>query len=79
MEFESKIKNGGIITEDEKRAFFNHFEKTFTHDGLIDFEILNQLKELPVKTVSDVDLLRIYVKNNFVSILLNNKLLPFNA
>ncbi len=79
VEYQSKIKNGGAITEEEKRAFYDHFEKTFKHNGLIDFEILNQLKELPIKTVSDVDLLRIYIKNNFVSILLNNKLLPFNA
>jgi hypothetical protein len=79
VELQSKIKNGGVITEDEKRAFYDHFEKTFKHNGLIDFEILNQLKELPIKTVSDVDLLRVYIKNNFVSILLNNKLLPFNA
>jgi hypothetical protein len=79
IEFQSIIKNGGVITEDEKRAFYDHFEKTYTHNGLIDFEILNQLKELPIRTVSDVDLLRIYIKNNFVSILLNNKFLPFNA
>jgi hypothetical protein len=79
LELQSRIKNGGVITEDEKKAFYEHFEKTFTHNGLIDFEILNQLKELPISTVSDVDILRIYIKNNFVSILLNNKLLPFNA
>jgi hypothetical protein len=78
IEFKSKIRGDGAIAEDEKRTFYDHFEKTFAHNGLIDYEILNQLKELPIKTVSDVDLLRIYVKNCYVSILLNNKMLPFN-
>jgi len=77
--FQSKIKNGGAITEDEKTTFYDHFEKTFFHNGLIDFKTFNQLKALPIKTVSDVDLLRIYVKYNYVSILLNNKMLPFTS
>jgi hypothetical protein len=40
---------------------------------------LKQLTELPIQTVSDVDLLRIYMKNSFVCILLNNKLLPYDS
>ncbi len=79
LDFQSKIKNGSSISEEEKKDFYDHFEKTFTHNGLIDFEILNQIKELPIKTISDVDLLRVYIKNNFVSILLSNKFIPFNA
>lgn len=78
-EFQDKIKNGRVITEDEKKAFYDHFEKTFTDNGLIDFDIFKQLKELPIKTVSDVDILRVYIKNNFVCILLNNKLLPYDS
>jgi len=78
-EFQDKIKKGGVITEEEKKKFYDHFEKTFKANGLIDFNIFKQLKELPIKTVSDVDILRIYIKNNFVCILLNSKLLPYDS
>jgi hypothetical protein len=78
-DFQSKIRNGEIVTENEKKAFYEHFEMTFKKNGLIDFEILNQLKGYPIKTVSDVDILRIYMKNNYVCMLLNNKLMPFNS
>lgn len=77
--YKGKLNTGGTITEDEKNAFYEHFEKSLNSNGLIDREILKQLKELPIKTVSDVDLLRIYMKNNFVCILLNNKLLPYDS
>jgi len=77
--FKNEIKNGIIISNEEKSKFYDHFEKTFTNHGLIDLDILKQLRELPIKTVSDVDLLRLYVKNNFVRILLNNKLLPYDS
>jgi len=78
-EFQDKIKKGEFISTDDQSKFHNHFEKTFTSNGLIDLDILKQLKQLPIETVSDVDYLRLYIKNNFVCILLNNKLLPFNT
>jgi len=79
QEFKAKINYGKIITSDEQKKFFEHFEKSFTTSGLINVDILKELKELPIKTVSDVDYLRLYVKNNFVGILLNNKLLPYDS
>jgi len=78
-EFQEKIKKGEAITDAEQRAFYEGFEKTFTSNGLINADILKELKELPIKTVSDVDYLRLYIKNNFVCILLNNKLLPYDS
>jgi len=78
-EFQDKIKKGEIITDGEQSKFYEHFEKTFTSNGLINTDILKELKELPIKTVSDVDYLRLYIKNNFVCILLNNKLLPYDS
>lgn len=78
-EFQDKIKKGEVITDGERRIFHQHFEKTYTSNGLINRDILKEIKELPIKTVSDVDYLRLYIKNNFVCILLNNKLLPYDT
>lgn len=78
-QFKIKIATGGAITQEDKNNFYNHFEKAFTTNSLIDIDIFKELKELPIKTLSDVDLLRIYIKNNFVCLLLNTKLLPFNT
>jgi hypothetical protein len=78
-ELKDKIKNYGVISENDKADFYGHFERTFTNHGLIDLNTLNQLKELPIKTVSDIDILKLYIKNNYVCILLNNKLLPFDT
>lgn len=77
--FQNEIKKGRIISRDERSKFYEHFEKTFTSNGLINLDILKELKELPIKNVSDVDYLRLYIKNNFVCILLNNKLLPYDS
>jgi hypothetical protein len=77
--FKDKVKRGQPITENDKSAFYSHFEETFTGNQLINPAILNDLKALPVTAVSDVDLLRLYVKNSLVCILLNNKLLPFDS
>lgn len=78
-EFKDKIKKGEVVTQEEQTKFYDHFEKTFNSNGLINAETLKELKELPIKTVSDVDYLRLYIKNNFVCILLNNKLLPYDS
>ncbi|MFI5406155.1 MAG: hypothetical protein ACHQ1D_06535 [Nitrososphaerales archaeon] len=77
-ELQVKIENGENIS-DEANKFYNHFEKTFENHGLIDINTFNEIKKLPIKTISDIDYLRLYVKNNFVCILLNNKLLPFDS
>ena len=78
-EFQTKIKNGEIISEDIKTTFYDHFQRTFKQNTIIDFESFSKIRQLPIKTVSEVDLLRLYIKSNFVYILLNNKLLPYNA
>ena len=77
--FQDKIKSGETITEDERNRFFGHFEMIFKTNALIDLDIFQQLKGIPIKSVSDVDILKLYIKNNFVCILLNNKLLPYNS
>lgn len=77
--FQDKIKRGETVTNEEQSKFYKYFEKTFTSNGLINADILKELKGLPIRTVSDVDYLRLYIKNNFVCILLNNKILPFDT
>jgi hypothetical protein len=77
--FKKDLKNGKVISDDEKIKFLSSFEKTFTNHYLIDSSIFKLLKSLQIQTISDIDLLRLYLKNNFVSILLNNKLLPFDT
>src|ERR1041384_1185706 len=64
--FKNEINRGQMIPDDEKANFYDHFEKTFTNNGLIDRKILKQIESLPIKTTSDVDLLSLYIKNNFV-------------
>ncbi len=78
-EFQDKIKKGVAILNEEQRNFYENFEKSFLPKGLINTDILEELKRLPIRTVSDVDYLRLYIKNNFVSLLLNNKLLPYDT
>lgn len=78
-QFKDKLNANFAISESEKSNFYQHFEKAFSANGLIDVDIYNQLKTLPIRSISDIDLLRIYVKNNFVCILLNNKLLPYDS
>lgn len=78
-ELKNKLKNGNALTDEDKIKFYTHFEKTFSTNGLIDLEILKEIKNLPIKTSSDIDLLKLYIKNNFVCILLNNKLLPYDT
>jgi hypothetical protein len=77
--FKKQITKGGVLTTAEKEAFYDHFEKTFAGNNRIDFDLFKQLRNLPIKTTSDIDLLRVYIKNNFVCILLNNKLLPYDT
>ncbi len=77
--FQHKIEKGGDITTDEQTDFYKRFEKSYISNSLINADILKELKALPISTVSDVDYLRLYVKSNFVSILLNNKLLPYDS
>ena len=77
--FKAEIKNGHSIPQDEQDSFFNHFEKTFANHGLINFDKFKQLKESSIKTISDIDILEVYIKNNFVAVLLNNKLLPYDS
>jgi len=76
--FKARISYNSKISDSEKMAFFNHFEKILLDHGLTDMTMFDKIKTLPIRTVSDVDLLRLFIKNNFVSILLNNKLLPFD-
>lgn len=76
--FKNKLEDGQPVSESDKANFYRRFEKMLTGHKLVDIKILDELKTLPVKTASDVDLLRLYVKNSFVSILLDNKLLPFD-
>lgn len=79
QELQDNIKKGMTISAGEQRKFYEHFEKTFASNELINASILKQLEELPIKTVSDLNYIRLYVKNNFVCLLLNNKLLPYDS
>ncbi|GAA4341401.1 hypothetical protein [Flaviaesturariibacter amylovorans] len=77
--FKGRLKQGGKIAPEELAAFYAPYEGLFVGNDLINADAFRELKALPVRTASDVDLLRLYVKNNFVCILLNNKLLPYNT
>ena len=74
-----KIENDETISPNEMNKLYDHIEKTFESHDLIDIDAFNEIKKLPIKTSSDIDYLRLYVKNNFVCILLNNKLLPYDS
>lgn len=78
--FKAILKQGRLIQDAEKAAFYERIERAFgsTPHALIDQDILRELKTLPMESVSDVDLVRLYVKNYFVCILLNHAGMPFN-
>lgn len=77
--FKDKIKRNEQITSSEQDSFLNHFEATFKNSQYVDFKKYKELKKLSFKTVSDVDLVKGYIKNCFVYILQDNKLLPFDS
>ncbi len=74
-----KIRKGNLISKHEQEFFLNKFEKTFGNYPATDIKTFKELQEIPIKSVSDVDIIRLFIKNNFVAILLNNKLLPFDS
>jgi hypothetical protein len=76
--FRVNFLQNGKVTDREKDNLYNHYEKVFTSHPVVDLKIYNELKELPINNLSDIDQLNMYIKNNFISILLNNRLLPFN-
>ena len=77
--FNEKIKKDEQITFSEQNSFLNHFEATFKNSPYVNFEKYDELKKLPFKTVSDVELVKGYIKSCFVYILQDNKLLPFDS
>jgi len=77
--FKDKIKMGEQINSSDQDSFLNHFEESFKESPYVNFDKYNELKKLPFKTVSDVDLVKSYIKNCFVYILQDNKLLPFDS
>ena len=74
-----KISKGQKLSSDEQQDLTSHFIKDFSTYQLVDSEILKKIKGLPIETISDVDLIKLFIKNNFVAILTNNKLLPFDT
>jgi hypothetical protein len=74
----NKIEFGGVVSEHESQALFKHFEETISGRKLVNLEIMNELKNLPVQSVTDLDYLLYFFKRGYVDILLENKLLPFN-
>jgi hypothetical protein len=77
--FRDKIKRNEQITSSEQDSFLNHFEVTFKNSQYVDYKKYKELKKLPFKTVADVDLVKGYIKNCFIYILQDNKLLPFDT
>ena len=78
-EFKYKIKIDKQITSAEQDSFLNHFEESFNKSPYVNFEKYDELKKIPFKTISDIDLVTGYIKNCFVYILQDNKLLPFDS
>jgi hypothetical protein len=77
--FKEKLILGEEISIKEQKDFLNHFEETFHQSPYINFGRYNELKTIPIKSVSDVDLITRYIKNCFFYILNDNKLLPFDT
>ena len=76
--FRVDFLQSGKVSDHEKDNLYNHFEKVFSTHNVINLDIYHELKKLPINSISDIDQVNMYFKNNFISILLNNRLLPFN-
>ncbi|HMJ47395.1 MAG TPA: hypothetical protein VK498_08695, partial [Ferruginibacter sp.] len=76
-ELRNEFNNNKRISSQLQRDFFNHFEKVFNKSDFIDFKIFNELKSGRIEKLSDIDLLELYIKRGFVSILSDNKFFPF--
>jgi hypothetical protein len=72
------IEEGQVISDKQQADFISEFEKHFFNYGGIDHVITGQLKSARIKTISDIDLIRLYLKHCFVTVLNDNKILPFD-
>ncbi len=79
LELKNEFNNSKSISSQLQSGFFDYFEKVFNKSDFIDFKIFNHLKSNPIKKLSDIDLLELYIKRGFVSILSDNKLFPFDT
>lgn len=75
----NKIEFGQVVAENESQELFKLFEKTISGRQMVNREILEELKKLPVQSTTDIDYLRYFFKRTYADILLDKKLLPFNA
>jgi hypothetical protein len=78
-DLKERIRKREQITPKEQKDFLNHFEETFHQSVYVDFDKYNELKNIPIRTLADIDLIAKYIKSCFFYILNDNKLLPFDS
>lgn len=74
-----RVRNGAPITIIEQEGFLKKYEKTFGEFPALEIKKFKEVQQIPIRTASDIDIIRVLIKTNFVAILLNNKLLPFDS
>ena len=79
MDWKEKIVRGETFTADETLARLEPFSQDIKTHPLFDEALFEKIATTPVVSISDVDQLRLYVKNCMVAVLTNNKALPFDT
>jgi hypothetical protein len=73
-----RLRLSPSVSIEEQHRFFDFFRKAFHNSYSIDFQKFDILKNTPISSVADIDLITLYLKSCIVSILNENKILPFN-
>ncbi len=74
--FKNQVIKGDRISPEDRSAFFEHLEKDRQKDDPGNMDVL---KILPMNTISDLNTLKLYIKNDFVCTLLINRIVPYNS
>lgn len=76
LKMKEQLSKGKKISDEQRLEIINHFKKICSGFGVYEFDIFDDSNKIQIKTVSDVELFRLYVKNYMAAILINSKLLP---
>jgi len=78
-ELQLKLQQGRPLSSSDQKALIEPFEKNLIVYPFVDSTKMGELKKTPITSVSDIDLIKLYIKSCFVAVLHDNRLLPFDT
>jgi hypothetical protein len=77
--FKEKLQKGNKIPLEEQVKFMVRYESDFANATHINFEKFKEIEKTPIVTLSDLELLKLYLKSCFVAKLNYTSALPFDT